>query len=151
MCWWWYTTHMRQIHAKEAILITIVIVIAIVIAITTSSKHLKDYSLSTTNIATSTQHSAIKLSSFSHSYARGEYTFDGSITTPTTCYVASVKTSLVPSTTPQVIHLNVTVPIDTGRCLQLQATTTFSASQHALKSAIVRVYVNNLLATSTKL
>jgi len=140
---------MRRIHTKEIIIIAIALLVIIVIGILTSSQHLKDYPLPTSRIATSTAPLIIKLVSFSHSYRYGKYTLSGALTVPTVCYIASAKSSLVPSTTPQRIRLDVTVPIDTGRCLQLPATTTFSTQQRAGKGATIRVYVNNTFATST--
>ncbi len=145
----WYTAVMQRIHTKEIVIIAIALLVIIVVGIRLSAKHLKDNPLPRTHVATDTHSTPIKLVSFSGSYRRGEYTLDGALTVPTVCYVASAKSSLVPSTTPSVIRLDVTVPIDTGRCLQLPATTTFSVRQRSGKGATIHVYVNNALATST--
>ncbi len=141
---------MRYIRKRE-LTATVIALVVIILGVVIFSKHLKDYPLPQKQIATSTPTLAIKLTSFSHSYRRGKYTFDGAITVPTVCYIASAKSALVPSTTPTLIRLTVTVPTDTGRCLQLPATTTFSIAQHSDKNATVRVYLNGKLATSTAL
>lgn len=128
---------------------TVVFIIIIIIGILVFSKHLKDSPLPTTKVATSTPVALIKLASFSSAYRRGKYTLSGKIIVPTVCYTASATASLVPSTTPQLIRVNINVPIDTGTCLQLPATTTFSVIQKVAKNAVAHVYLNGNLATST--
>ncbi len=147
MYWWWYT---KSMQVKRLVIIVFVLAIIIIIAIFSSSKHLKDHPLNSLRVATSTQNT-IRVVSLSHSYKRGVYTIQGSITVPNICYAVSTHTSLIPSTTPQRIRLILSVPNDTGRCLQLVATTTFSVTQRAKKNASVEVYLNGVLATSTKL
>ncbi len=102
------------------------------------------------SVATSTPH-VITLVSLQNSYRRGKHTIKGSLVMPTPCYTITANTSMVPSTTPPVIRLNLVVPIDTGRCLALTATTTFSTTQVAAKGAIIKAYINNTFATSTAL
>lgn len=147
MYWWWYT---KLMQIKRLAAIVFFIAIIIIIAIFSSSKHLKDHPLNSLRTATSTQNT-IRIVSLSHSYRRGVYTIQGSITVPNICHVVSTHTFLIPSTTPQRIRLTLNVPNDTGRCLQLVATTTFSVTQRAKKDANMEVYLNGVFATSTKL
>ena len=145
----WYTALMRHFRAKEILTIITILILAIIIGIVISSEHLKDYPIPQKQIATNAPALTIKLGSFSHSYRRGKYTLSGAIVVPTPCYSASATASIVSSTTPAIIRLDVTVPTDTGRCLQLSATTTFSVTQRATKNATVKVYINGTFATST--
>lgn len=127
--------------------ITIFILIVIV-GIFIFSKHVSDVPRAVTKTATTTQ-PVIYLSSLSHSYHRGNYTISGAVIVPTPCYVVAAQTTLVPSTTPPVIKLDLSVPEDIGTCLQLQATSTFRVTQHAASHAVIRTYLNGTLATTT--
>ncbi|VAW32632.1 hypothetical protein MNBD_CPR01-290 [hydrothermal vent metagenome] len=83
-------------------------------------------------------------------YHRGIHTITGAVVTPTPCYTVDAETKMVPSTTPPVIRLDLSIPPDTGRCLQLSATTTFSVKQKAKKDARLSTYINGVqVATST--
>ena len=133
---------------RRAFFIGIILAAFVVVGISVSSKHLPDGSLTSATTAT-TSAPTITLAAFSDSYHRGVHTLSGALITPTPCYAVSPHTELVPSTTPSLIELNLSVPTDTGRCLELSATTTFRITQRAPRRAVVSVFVNGALATST--
>ncbi len=123
---------------------------ATIIGIVFSSSRLPDGARSTEVSVATTTSPVIRLVSLKDSYRRRVHTVSGALVVPTPCYTVDAETKLVPSTTPQVIRLDLSVPPDTGRCLELSATTTFSVKQKAKKDAVIVTYLNgNLTATST--
>jgi len=133
---------------RRTFLIGIVLAIFVGIGIFISSEHLPDGMRVAMQVATSST-PAITLASFSDSYHRGVHTLSGALITPTPCYIVVTQSTLVPSTTPPLIQLNLSIPQDTGRCLDLPATTTFRVTQHSARDSVVNVYLNGILATST--
>ncbi|HQU07837.1 MAG: hypothetical protein B7X04_01135 [Parcubacteria group bacterium 21-54-25] len=133
---------------RRTILIGLILVIVIGVGMGISSKHLSDGVRTPISAATSTP-PVVTLVSLTDTYRRGTHTISGAVTVPTPCYAPVAQTTLVPSTTPPEIRLDLSVPIDTGICLQLPATTTFSVAQSAARDAVIAAYVNGVFATST--
>jgi hypothetical protein len=83
-------------------------------------------------------------------YSRGAHTLSGSLTVPNAC--TTVSAGAVPvgdaSTTASIL-LSLSVPADTGVCLQLPTTATFSASVVAPEAVPIQVMVNGLVASTT--
>ncbi|HEX8946971.1 MAG TPA: hypothetical protein VF829_02030 [Candidatus Paceibacterota bacterium] len=91
----------------------------------------------------------VSIASLTDSYRRGTHTVSGALVLPNACYTFDASASLAPSTTPQVIRVDISVPPDSGRCLALPATSTFSVTQAADQNAVITTYINGVLATST--
>ena len=134
---------------KRLLIIAGVLIALGVLSIFIFTPRLPDGTHTVASVAVTPATPVITLVSLHDSYRRGKHTVTGALTVPTPCYVVTAQSSLVPSTTPQVIRLNLSVPADTGRCLLLSATTTFSVVQKATRSAFVKAYVNGTFATST--
>lgn len=134
---------------KRLLIIAVVLVALGVLSIFIFTPRLPDGTHAVVQVTATSTPVVITLVSLHDSYRRGKHTITGALTVPTPCYVVTAQSSLVPSTTPPVIRLNLAVPADTGRCLLLRATTTFSVVQKATRSALVKAYVNGAFATST--
>lgn len=134
---------------KHLIIIVVALVALGALSIFIFTPRLPDGTHTVAQLAATSTQPVITLVSLHDSYRRGRHTITGALTVPTACYVVTTQSALVPSTTPAVIRLNLTVPTDTGRCLLLRATTTFSVVQKASRSAFVKAYVNGAFATST--
>lgn len=130
-------------------LLLVVSALVIVIGIFVFSGHLSDTPRTSTITTATTTSSLIRLVSLTHSYRRGKYTISGKVIVPTPCYVVTAQTTLASSTTPPTIKLSLSAPRDSGICLQLQATTTFSVTQRANKRVNIDTYLNGVLATTT--
>lgn len=134
---------------KRLLIVTAVLVALIALSIFIFTPRLPDGKHKAVSVTATSTSPVITLVSLHDSYRRGKHTITGALTVPTPCYTVTANSALVPSTTPEVIRLNLTVPTDAGRCLLLRATTTFSVIQKANRSAFVKAYVNGTFATST--
>jgi hypothetical protein len=78
-------------------------------------------------------------------YKKGIHSITGSLAIPTPCMKATTEALVLPhegSTTPQIIHIEISIPEDAGPCLQLAATSTFSASLSADANVVIEASVN---------
>ncbi len=134
---------------KRLLFISIFIIVAGIIGTIFSSAKVSNDVRPVSIVATTTS-PIITLKLLKDSYRRGIHTISGAVVVPNPCYVVNARTSLIPSTTPTVIRLDLSVPEYTGRCLELTATTTFITKQKAEKRATITTYLNGVLtATST--
>jgi hypothetical protein len=83
------------------------------------------------------------------SYKKGVHTITGSLIAPNPCTVATAAASLVGASSTPSILVAVTLPEDTGVCLEEPARTTFSATISAKAGLPLHATVNGLAATTT--
>ncbi len=133
---------------KHIFIVGLVIVAFVVLSIVSFSPRLPDGKRSVVTVEAPIV-APIRIISLSDSYRRGKHTIRGSVSIPTTCYTVDSKSLLVPSTTPQVIRVDLFIPKDNGRCLDLPSTDSFKIIEKASKNSIIKVYINNTFATST--
>ncbi len=133
---------------KHIFIVGLIIVAFVVLSIVSFSPRLPDGKRSVVTVETPVT-SPIKIVSLKDSYRRGKHTIKGSVSIPTVCYTVDFKSLLVPSTTPQVIRVDLLIPKDSGRCLELSSTGSFKIIKKAPKNSIIKVYINNTFATST--
>lgn len=79
------------------------------------------------------------------SYKKGVHTIAGSLMTPNACMVATA----VATSSADRILVSVTMPEDTGVCLQEPSRATFSVTISAQASLPIQVTVNDLVASTT--
>jgi hypothetical protein len=107
-----------------------------------------------TETATSPAFAPITAIAISDSYSSktGVHTVTGSGAVPTPCTTLTATSTVIAaadaSSTPT-IRVDLTAPFDSGICLQLASTKTFSLSVHADKNATVVVYANGDVASTT--
>lgn len=83
-------------------------------------------------------------------YAKGTHTLTGSLMVSNACTMVSADATPVgdASTTTSIL-LSLSVPTDTGVCLQLPTKATFSASARAPEGVPIQVMVNGSVASTT--
>lgn len=87
------------------------------------------------------------------SYKKGTHTITGSILAPNACTVVTATSNVVPSvasSTPAVITLRISMPEDTGICLQVPQEKSFSVTAVAGADAVIQATVNGQMASTTK-
>ena len=84
-------------------------------------------------------------------FKKGTRTLNGSIVVPTVCTTVSALATLDATSTPSRIILSLSIPEDTGICLQREATASFLTTLVAPADVPVEVNVNGVLATTTAL
>lgn len=85
----------------------------------------------------------------SDSYSKGTHTIKGAFSVPTPCTSVSAEATVIAgiaSTSPDTIAIAVSAPPDTGICVQMVATSTFSVSATAGKGAVITASVNGVVA-----
>jgi hypothetical protein len=86
----------------------------------------------------------------SDAYRKGVHTLSGSLVAPTACTEASAQAATTTDATGAAeIAVAITMPQDSGVCLELPTTLTFSASVAAPAGLPIVVTVNGALATTT--
>jgi hypothetical protein len=131
---------MQQHHARIALgVFVLVLIVGFVIFIA----HTQDGSVPKEKTATSTPVSILE--SVSSSYSKGTYTIKGKVQVPTPCYQVTAAATAASTT----IRVDLSIPTDTGLCLEEPAIDAFSVSVVAAKDASLEVYINGSLATST--
>ncbi|MDO8623783.1 MAG: hypothetical protein Q7R54_00275 [bacterium] len=84
----------------------------------------------------------------SDSYRKGTHALTGSILAPTPCTSVSAIAS-VASSTPESILVAISMPPDTGICLQQATAISFTVSALAGADATIQTLVNGVLASTT--
>jgi hypothetical protein len=86
--------------------------------------------------------------SITDTYKKGVHTIKGTATVPTPCTLLSADIS-ASSSTPPVIRIDLTAPLDEGMCLHVPKTVPFTLTVTAPADASTTVYANTVLATTT--
>ena len=125
-----------------------IIAAVIFVAFLVSVPHAGPVESNTFTAATSTP--TAPYTTVSDSYRRGVHTITGSILAPNPCTTLTATSTLQgTASTSQSIVVDITMPKDTGVCLQEPATTTYSTTLTAPKSLPIQVTVNGLLAATS--
>lgn len=87
----------------------------------------------------------------SDTYKKGVHTLVGSVTAPDACTPVTAVASVIgdASSSPQGILLALSLPTDSGICLQLPTAVTFSTKITAPEGLPLSVTVNDIAATTT--
>ncbi|MEK7604675.1 MAG: hypothetical protein AAB442_02690 [Patescibacteria group bacterium] len=93
----------------------------------------------------------IPVVSLRDSYQKGQHTLSGSLEVPTVCTTIVAAAYLRgASTSPESIEVALTVSSDTGVCLQLPTTVSFSTTLAAPAELPITVTVNGVTASTTR-
>jgi hypothetical protein len=87
--------------------------------------------------------------SLSDSYKKGIHTISGTVEAPTPCITLTADTS-VASGTPDTISVMITMPADTGICLQVITDLPFNVTVAAGMDARIVALVNGVVASTTE-
>lgn len=93
---------------------------------------------------------AVPVVSVSDAYKKGVHTLSGSVTAPDACTSVSAEASVADasSTSPRIL-LELTMPEDTGMCLEVPTEVSFSTAVEAPSDAALEVRVNGAAASTT--
>lgn len=83
------------------------------------------------------------------SYKRGVHTITGSVTAPNACTTISAEASLVGASSTESILVALSLPKDSGVCLQIPTPLTFSVTVEASARLPIRATVNGTVASTT--
>ncbi len=88
---------------------------------------------------------------FLDSYRKGTHSINGSATVPTACTTLNASSTVYAATasSSDVLRVDLSAPADTGICLELPTKQTFSVSDDASADAVIEIYANGVLATTT--
>jgi len=81
-------------------------------------------------------------------YKKGVHTISGSVTAPDACTTVSAVAAFASSTGPNIL-INLTMPPDTGRCLEMPTKIPFSVTVAAPSQVPIEVHVNGVHADTT--
>lgn len=88
--------------------------------------------------------------SFKDTYRRGTHTLSGTVTAPDACVTPEVNATLQgDASSTQSILLSISLPEDTGVCLQIPTEVPFSTTLNAPSGLPITVAVNGVIATTT--
>lgn len=93
--------------------------------------------------------STTPLASLHSSFKKGVRTITGSVTAPNACTSVSAEAVLTGASTSPRILLDISMPEDTGPCLQVPTNVPFTASLVAPAEAAIDVRVNSVVASTT--
>lgn len=123
-------------------IIAVVIVVSFMLSVphTRDVVHAPSPEATTTNVPIVTLHDVFK---------KGMHTITGSLITPNACTPVTAVATVVGSVSTQSILVALTMPEDTGVCLQEPTRTKFSATISAGAGALIQATVNGHVATTT--
>lgn len=123
-----------------------IIAVVIVVSFMLSVPHTRDVihapspEAAVANVPIVTLHDAFK---------KGMHTITGSLITPNACTPVTAVATVVGSNSTQSLLVAITMPEDTGVCLQEPTRTNFSATVSASAKLLIQATVNGLVATTT--
>lgn len=126
-----------------------IIALFVIISFALSVPHTRDIALTSTS---QTNKESTPLVALHDSFKKGVHTITGSIEAPNACTAVTARATFLNASSSEAnIHISLSMPEDTGVCLQIPTLVSFSTTVSAPANIPLTATVNGSIATTTSL